>query len=311
LQINLAPNDFPHAKYILPHQISSLIDQVDEVVLILDTHRSKGRFGVNWEENLSNIKQLINEQLVSHEKIRITQVDYSPETVKMVARFFFGKNSIPKKDYRGGPFYAYFFGLYDCQSNYVLHLDSDIFLGGASQVWIATALDLFDKNKNLLICSPLPGPPHPDHILIGQPGAVKLAEDYHFRFASMSTRIFMISKFFFQNNKLKLTSLTLKNKIKAIAKGNQTYDLPEHIISAYMHKNKLYRIDFLGEMPGLWSLHPPYRTEDFYKQLPNIIQQIKLNNLPKLQYGYYDIVDGFCDWTLAKAKLRTNRWWKS
>ncbi|MDB5136545.1 MAG: hypothetical protein JWP37_3148, partial [Mucilaginibacter sp.] len=72
----------------------------------------------------------------------------------------------------------------------------------------------------------------------------------------------------------------------------------------------LKRIDFLGKGNGLWTLHPPYRTVDFYNRLPEIISNVECNDLHPKQYGFYDIVDEVCDWTEAKDRLRNNRWWK-
>ena len=42
LQINLGPIDLPHLIHILPHQIRQLGGQVDEILLTLDLHQSRG-----------------------------------------------------------------------------------------------------------------------------------------------------------------------------------------------------------------------------------------------------------------------------
>jgi hypothetical protein len=307
LQINLAPNDYLHAQYIVPHQIKTFINQVDEIVLILDTHRSKGRFGNNWDENLVNIKNLITAQCAIDKKIRTVDVEYSAGTMKKIAELFFGSAFIPKKDFRGGPFYAYFFGVYNCRSNYVLHMDSDMFLGGGSQTWIQEAIDLLSSNDDIFTCSPLPGPPHPDHILINQPTGIKLNANYEFKFDGMSTRIFMLDKHSFDKRKLILSPPSVKNRIKALIRQNLPYDLPEHIISKYMRSNNLSRIDFLGTGKGMWSLHPPFRSKSFYDSVPQIINKVNNGDLDAAQNGNYDIVDEVCDWTEAREKLKNNR----
>ena len=102
----------------------------------------------------------------------------------------------------------------------------------------------------------------------------------------------------------------MRNQVKAIVEGNSNVDLPEHLLSAYMKKYQLKRIDFLGADNGLWSLHPPYRTKAFYNDLPELIKRIEANDLPAKQQGFYDIVEEVCDWTEAKKKLKNNRWWK-
>jgi hypothetical protein len=145
--------------------------------------------------------------------------------------------------------------------------------------------------------------------LIGQV-AEPLTDPYYFRLKGISTRIFLIDLEFFKKHKLTLTHPGVRALIKASIRKHPTYDLPEDILSAYMHSWGLERIDFLGTGKGLWSLHPPYRNELFYNSLPELIARVNENNLHPSQDGFYDIVDEVCDWTDAKEKLKKNRWWK-
>jgi hypothetical protein len=307
LQINLAPGDYLHATEILPHQLNALSNQVDEIILIVDTKPSKGRFALNWNEN-KDLLDVFLEIISKDYAVKIIPVDYRSVFKSQVAQYFFGKNYMPDKDFRGGPFYAYFFGLYMATNNYVFHLDSDIFLGGGSETWVSEAVDILE-DKHCLIVSPLPGPPHPQEMLIEQRIISKLSP-YAFELAGMSTRLFMVDKSKFESKKLSIKKPALRSQIKAIIQGNPNAQLPELLIADYMYLNNLKRVDFLGTHPGLWSLHPPYRTKTFYEGLPQLIKSIEENSLPATQYGFYDIVDEVCDWTDARERLKTNRWWK-
>jgi hypothetical protein len=189
-------------------------------------------------------------------------------------------------------------------------LDADMFLGGGSQTWISEAIDLLSSKEDIFTCSPLPGPPHPQKILVGQPAAVKTDGSYRYKFYGMSTRIFMIKRNAFEKQKLQLSVPAARKFVTALIRGNPAYNLPEHIISAYMSKHSLERIDFLGSGDGIWSLHPPYRTASFYNDLPQLIKGVVTNTLDSSQDGFYDIVDEVCDWTEAREKLKNNRWWK-
>ena len=60
----------------------------------------------------------------------------------------------------------------------------------------------------------------------------------------------------------------------------------------------------------MWSLHPPYRSENFYQQLPELIQKIETGNIPEAQRGHHDLNESLVDWTSARAALKQNRWWK-
>ncbi len=310
MQINLAPGDYQHVRYILPHQLQILAPQVDEVVLTVDTQPGKGRFAEGWQKysGLLNVF-LENEIRSSYNKARIVPVDYSNESMAKTAEYFFGTKSMPVKDFRGGPFYAYFFGLLSATNDIVFHLDADMLLGGGSQSWINEAIELLRSDPQYFTVSPLAGPLHPNGMLIGQSGWEKIAS-HTFRFSEMSTRIFMLDRSVFQTQKLSLTKPNLRSQIKAIVEGNSNADLPEHLISTFMRENNLKRIDILGSSNGLWSLHPPYRTKSFYENLPGIIKHVENNDMPPSQLGFYDVVDELCDWSEAREKLKQNRWWK-
>ena len=68
LQINLAPTDLPHLIHILPHQIRQLGGQVDEILLTLDLHQSRGRFGAAWKERLPGFLDFVQQQSAAHPK---------------------------------------------------------------------------------------------------------------------------------------------------------------------------------------------------------------------------------------------------
>lgn len=309
LQINLAPSDYKHASSILEHQLKILAEQVDEILLTIDTRASKGRFAEGWYEN----KNLLDNLLAGFQQkysLKLLYVDYAKDVNKEIGNFFFRQGYVPEKDFRGGPFYSYFFGLYHAKNNYVFHVDSDIFFGGLSKSWITEAVRLLESDPSILVLSPLPGPPHPDQKLIKQTIVKKLDGDYAFELKGMSTRLFLIDKGKFEQNKIELKKPSLRNQAKAIVEGNANADLPEHLISDYMEAHSYKRIDFLGEKPGLWSLHPPFRTSEFYANLPDIINRIENDQLPPSQYGFYDVVDEVCDWSEAKMKIKNNRWWK-
>jgi hypothetical protein len=77
-----------------------------------------------------------------------------------------------------------------------------------------------------------------------------------------------------------------------------------------MQQHGLSRLEFLGQAPGMWSLHPPYRSSNFYDNLPNLIQRIESGDIPEAQRGVHDVNDSLIDWSSAVAALKQNRWWK-
>jgi hypothetical protein len=76
--------------------------------------------------------------------------------------------------------------------------------------------------------------------------------------------------------------------------------LPEDILSFSVRRAGFLRIDFLGQEPGMWSIHPPYRNAVFYERLPLLIRNIEQGELPDAQLGDYDINDSMVDWSSVR-----------
>lgn len=309
LQINLAPSDYRHARYILPHQIRVWQPQVDEVLLVVDLHRSQGRFAENWDHGREELFKLIE----SLETVRVETVDYGKEAEIRLAETFFGGNTpVPSKDFRGGPFYAYFFGMAAARHDHVLHLDSDMLFGGGSSQWLAEALQGQAKDPGVLFSGPLPGPPTTEGKLLSQQATSSPTAEHSHDFTFMSTRLFLYSKARFQHTIRALQATrppAWRNRIKAWVEGNPCFDLPEHLFSRAMSQHGLVRREFLGTAPGMWHLHPPYRCQDFYAKLPSLIERIERGDIPEAQRGDHDINDSLVDWSAARRKLEENRWW--
>lgn len=104
LQISLAPSDYLHACVLLPHQVRTWRGQVAEILLTIDFHRSAGRFSERWTEGGNQILPLAQ----SIPDARVLTVDYDPTSKARVSTEFFGGRPVPAKDFRGGPYYAYF-----------------------------------------------------------------------------------------------------------------------------------------------------------------------------------------------------------
>jgi hypothetical protein len=312
LQISLAPTDLPHAVHILPHQLQQWAGQVDEVLLVLDTHQSRGRFAEGWEERLPKMRLLIDQCCATYPNTYVREVDYSPEVMAKVGSLFFDQPSVPTKDFRGGPFYSYFFGLYAAKHNYVFHLDSDLIFGGGSKTWITEAVKLLADKNDILTCSPLPGPPTSDGQLKTQTAELEPYTSLAFRFASLSSRLFLLDRerFISKIQRLRLNPPALSNILKAWVEGNPPYEIPEILFTQAMLEHRLYRVDFLGQEPGMWSIHPPYRSETFYQKLPEIIQLIEAGNVPEGQRGDYDLNDCLIDWSDVRMALEKKYWFR-
>jgi hypothetical protein len=309
LQISLAPSDFRHARVLLPHQVAAWRSQVEEILLTVDFHRSAGRFSERWAEGEAEILPLAR----SIEGARVIPVDYGAAARARVSGEFFGGRPVPRKDFRGGPYYGYFFGIGAASHDWVLHADSDIFFGGGSGTWLAEAVAEMKQHPEVVFSAPLPGPPAPDGRLRSQDGAAEQGVPWAFRFDTMSTRLFLMSR---ERIRTAVGPLrprrpaALRNSIKAWVEGNPPEDLPEHLFTDAMRANGLVRREALGSAPGMWSLHPPYRCADFYDKLPGLVRRVEAGDIPGAQRGIHDLNESLVDWSEATSALARNRWWR-
>ncbi len=308
LQINLAPPDVLHAVHVAPHQLRVWGQQVDEILFTLDAVRpSAGRFAGRWNELLPAMNELLERLEREHRHARIDVVDPSPEAVRGVAGRFFAAEHLPMKDSRGGPLYAYFYGLHRAENDLILHADSDMLFGGRSPTWVQQAVAAIRADESVLLVGPLPGPPRADGRLCDQPDArPEPGLRQAFRFHSMSTRVFLLdrARLIERVGALALAPpLLLRSRVKALINRNPRVAMPEQILTREMRHHRLARVDFLGADPGMWSLHPPYRSPEFYRALPSLIARVEAEDLPDEQRGHYDIVDALFDFSEVRAKL--------
>jgi hypothetical protein len=307
LQINVAPPDAPHAVHLVPHQLRTWADHVDEIVFTLDTVRpTAGRFAAGWDERAPELGALLGRLTDQYPHARIGAVDPSPAAVRAVAQGFFGREAIPMKDSRGGPLYSYMYGLHDARHDLVLHCDSDMLFGGGGRAWLAEATALLEADPDVLVVDPLPGPPREDGRLFEQPDATPVPGQAHtYRFTQMSTRVFLMDRARLRERVAPIPlapPLLIRSRLKAMLKGNPLVAMPEQFLTTAMRQHNLTRVDQLGSEPGMWSLHPAYRSPAFYEALPEIIRRVETGDVPQAQRGHYDIVDALFDFSEQRAK---------
>jgi hypothetical protein len=314
LQITVAPTDFPHAVEIVPHQLRQWGGQVAEILFTFDLHRTPrgGRFAEGWEERRTPMRDLLDHLCSTHSNARVAEVDYTPEMLQEVADVFTGGSSIPAKTTNGSPLYPYFFGLHEARNDLVLHLDSDVMFGGSSQTWIEEACTLLAENPEVLACNPLPGPPTVDGALRRERAPRFGHSSRAYRFNTLSSRLFLID---LRRLRERLLPLRLLGPIRPLSRakawlhGNPPYRAPEQSISAAMSEAGLYRVDLLGAAPGMWSVHPPYRSDEFYQELPQLVERIENEDVPDGQRGDYELNDTMFNWTRARRRAMLRRLW--
>ncbi|WP_424812488.1 hypothetical protein [Roseococcus sp. YIM B11640] len=314
-QISTYPMDFPHAGHLLAHQLRVWAPMVERIVLTIDVHRSRsGRYrGTDFDRNLAGLRDLargFRETVAGFEAI---EVDNDPAARREVAQWFFGRDDMPLKAWDGGPFYAYFYGLFHARARYVVHFDGDMLFGGGSRSWMEDAIRALEADPQALLANPYPGPPRADGVAYGQDagtvlsfrldGNPALAVDH------ASTRIFLADMQRLRAlGPLPMTAPDFGQRQKARLLGNPPDVIEaEELLSRVMRDRGLHRIDMLGAAPGLWSLHPPYRGPNFYAGLPGLVAAVESGQVPDDQRGHYDVRDSMIDWSAERARTRRHR----
>jgi hypothetical protein len=171
-----------------------------------------------------------------------------------------------------------------------------------------------EERPDVLVTAPFPGPPRADGRIFGHNEVGDLAVTKEpmswpaYRHRDVSTRIFMIdlNRFKQKLGVFPLLAPGVRQRLKSRLLGNPAgVREAEVLLSRTMQSAGLSRIDLLGSPPGLWSLHPPYRSEQFYRRLPELVRAIENGVVPEGQLGHYDLNDSMIDWTSARE---ANRW---
>jgi hypothetical protein len=322
LQINLAPGDAPHARHTVPHQLRQLGGQVEEILLTVDLLPSPGPRGAHHADQLPRLLDCVRDW-ERHPSVHVCEVDYGTAARAEVAERFFGGAAVPEKDSVGAPFYAYLHGLHEARHDIVLHLDSDMLLGGGSQVWLAEAVALLASDERVAVSGPLPGPPTTDGRLpaevrwrhahaqpsssapVDHPGPGRAYE-----FPHVSTRSFLVDRSRLLDRVPALERLPPPPRAHRRREGHEPVAPLEVSLTEAMRARGLVRVDLLGSGHGMWVVHPAYRSELFYAELPDLIRRIETGDVPDEQRGDFELNDSMIDWSSARAALPRVPVWK-
>ncbi|WP_432382743.1 capsular biosynthesis protein [Duganella sp. P38] len=313
LQINIYPLDLPHLRASLSNQLKMWGAQVDAISITLDIRRSSaGRYrGDRYDEYLGEMRTLLAALRVEHPTLSVSEVDYSDAARAQVAARYFRGGVLPDKAWDGGPFYSYFYGLYAADARYIFHIDGDMLFGGGSQRWIEEAIAYMEQHPDTLLMAPLAGPPHPGQasaqhrLQLGGIARVLPHSSTALEFDHVSTRVFFMDmqRFAERVGAVDLQPLSTSQRLKAKLLGHPPIALEaENLLSSTMRRRGLHRVDLLGEGAGMWSLHPPFRSPQYYRDLPAIIARIEAGDVPSGQLGDHNLNDSMIDWSSARAQ---------
>jgi hypothetical protein len=311
LQINLTAADLRHSREIVPHQIRQLAGQVAAIVLNVDdaAAESKDGTGQGRSEDRESLEHWLAQMRSAHSNLRTRPIDYSAEATRQVADSLYDGQVPPRVDFRSRPIYSFLEPLFSAPTEWVLHLDSDMLLGGGGSNWVAEAQESLRRGHGYVLASPYPGPPRDDGRVSRQPGVEYVQGQIAVEVPNMSWRVFLMHRPTFVERlaPIPLLGAPLKGRLWTLRQPNPPFEKVELAVTARMNELGLRRIDLLGAPPGMWSLHPPYRSETFYCQLPELIMRVEAGDVPLAQRGDFDVNDSMIDWSDARRVMRRAR----
>lgn len=299
LWMMVARTDIPFMMHTIPHLVRMNNFPFQERVLAIDTAPLSGdkvnRPGVGTMAQLRDrVGQLLADGVVD----RAVDINYEPSYRDYVYRKHFGSPIRPTHNYKGYPILGTIFKIEECQSDYMLHFDSDMLLYQRPDYnWIADGIALMAKHPTIMSIRPLTGPPRVDGRM-HQIFPYEEAEGFY-QFKFFGSRAYLLDRKGFEqlfpfpiiwrsfrHKFLDRLPVNLKTGLNYLT-GKGKLDSWEIMVS-----EKLERTDFVRAVltnPQAWTLHPKDRSPEFITALPRIIEQIEAGSYPAEQAGYYDL----------------------
>jgi hypothetical protein len=295
----VARTDINFMMHTIPHLVRMNNFPFQERVLAVDTAPLSGdkvnRPGVGTMAQLRDrVQQLLADGIID----RVVDISYEPSYRDYVYRKHFGSPIRPTHNYKGYPILGTIFKIEECQSDYMLHFDSDMLLYQQPDYsWIEAGMILMEKHPEIMSIRPLTGPPRADGSM-AQIFPYKEADGFY-QFKFFSSRAYLINcKGFeqllplpiiwrsFRHKFLDRLPVSLKTGLNYLT-GKGELDSWEIMVSTKLEQTDYVRAVLTN--PQAWTLHPKDRSSEFIAALPRIIKEIEAGEYPAEQAGYYDL----------------------
>ena len=281
MQIPVTDRDYEGARHIIPHQMRVLGKYLPDVLI------SVNRFDKPTNPKL--LDGLIAQIASEYSNVRIEEVDYSQSARNWVSENFFGGQDYPMFDFKGSPIHAFIEPFRKSRYNYFFRLESDMMLGGSGP-WLNEAIEILKSDAKIAAINPIAGPSdHSPYHSQGVPYEVPNGEG--FKVSTFTTRTLLVDLNAFISTMNPLHEIKPERLVDRIFTRVAGYPMVAHLEILFQHKMlsaECYRVD-AGGSTNLWTLHPCFKTKQFYKSLPTIINRVESGNLPQDQYRQYDL----------------------
>lgn len=297
----VARTDISFMMHTLPHLVRMSNFPFQEKVLAIDTAPLSGekvhRPGIGTMEDLHACTEALLAQGVVD---RLVDFNYDPHYRARLYRKHFGSALSCTHNYKGYPILGSIFKIEECQSDYMVHFDSDMMMyqePGSS--WIAEAIALMENNPKIMFARPLAGPPTEDGQLL-PPVKAEFNPQGFYKFKNFGSRLYLVNcKRFEQLLPLPIIWRDYRQSwLDDLPEGMKTalnlltgrgkLDSWEIMVSRQLQQSDYFRINLTN--PKAWTLHPKDRSPAFLQALPSLLERIESGDFPPRQAGFYDLI---------------------
>ncbi len=291
LAFRVARTDFSFIEHSIPHLTDACQYEFADRFVVVDTGPLAGDFlsrpGVGTLEEIFDCC----DRLIADGKLdRIVPIDYSAKFRRQVYRKHFGRDVRFARDYRGSTVLGSLVPIEAARTRYLVYFDSDLLMyqqPGAS--WIDRGIELLQKHEDILVVTPLSGPPTADGSL--QQRGISYARDRArgiYRFKEFTNRKFLIDCHRFSRIlPIPPRWVSWKRRLASAFTGKSALLNWEAMLSEYLQTTPYIRAELASS--EAWMLHTPDHGSAFIENLPDIIAKVEAGWFPPEQAGDYDL----------------------
>jgi hypothetical protein len=260
------------------------------VSLVLDTKEPTGVLSKAIKQSGYQLLQDLLEDLAQKYGFTLMLAEYEKQQIRSQNKLQFNYPHRETHCFRGYPINGSFRQFLDTDSKYILHLDCDmIFYESPDFSWIQEGTRIMEENEDILCVLPRGGPPTQDGSL--HQGTTEYKVDNKrglYLFKNFTSRHYLIHRErFLSLLPLEPLWLSCREPIKSRLFGNGKMLCWEAMVELALEASHMWRADLMTEQA--WSLHPGDRSQEFYQQLPKIIDSVNRNEFPEDQRGHFDL----------------------
>ncbi len=260
-------------------------------MVILDASNPNGVLGESLQQ--SELSQIIGilEEIKKKSSFEIDVFSPSRSEVLKLSRIHLGKPYRETHCFRGYPIHGSIRQFHKYDSDYVLHLDSDMLFHEAEGFsWIESGVELMEQNSDIACVLPRGGPPTHNGSL--HQGTTEYRVDQKrgiYLFKNFTSRHYLVHrKRFLELLPMKPLWLSWREPLKSRLFGKGRMLCWESIVEHAMGNSSFWRADLMTSKA--WSIHPGERSEKFKKLIPQVINRVNLGEYPEGQAGHFDLI---------------------